>query len=155
MGNVTFSLDGFFLYSLIRDVCEVLFLIFLFIFKGNFKGLCFLHNSAIGWHGNLRSTNCLIDERWQVKLSDFGLKFLRVLERRESHGYYLLFFHFLVIIKSIKKFVFLELVWTAPELLRENNIVGTKQGNIFFTLFTKKFIFLCLIIIKHVFRRHL
>ncbi|KAI1701120.1 adenylate and guanylate cyclase catalytic domain-containing protein [Ditylenchus destructor] len=49
-GNTSLNLDGFFIYSLIRDVCE---------------GLCFIHASPIGLHGNLRSTNCLVDDRWQ------------------------------------------------------------------------------------------
>ncbi|KAI1701119.1 protein tyrosine kinase domain-containing protein [Ditylenchus destructor] len=91
---MTLNLDGFFIYSLIRDICE---------------GLCFMHASGLGWHGNLRSTNCLIDDRWQVKLSEFGLKFFRTVEVREPK----------------------DLLWTAPELLREKNYVGTKEGDIF------------------------
>ncbi|KAI1701121.1 adenylate and guanylate cyclase catalytic domain-containing protein [Ditylenchus destructor] len=94
MGNTSLSLDGFFIYSLIRDVCE---------------GLCFLHASVIGWHGNLRSTNCLVDDRWQVKLSEFGLKFFKAVEQKEPR----------------------DLIWTAPELLREKSYVGTKEGDIF------------------------
>ncbi|KAI1704620.1 adenylate and guanylate cyclase catalytic domain-containing protein [Ditylenchus destructor] len=94
MGNTTLQLDGFFIYSLIRDVCE---------------GVLFLHNSPIGSHGNLRSTNCLIDDRWQVKLSDFGLKFFKAVEVKEAK----------------------DLLWTAPELIRSNNNVGTKEGDVF------------------------
>lgn len=37
------------------------------------KGLIFLHDSEIVSHGNLRSSNCLVDSRWCVKLTDFGL----------------------------------------------------------------------------------
>lgn len=38
-----------------------------------FKGMIFLHDSPIKVHGSLHSGNCLVDSRWVVKLSDFGL----------------------------------------------------------------------------------
>ncbi|KAL3100669.1 hypothetical protein niasHT_020948 [Heterodera trifolii] len=93
-GSSSLTMDGFFIYSLVRDVAE---------------GLRFLHASSIGWHGNLRSTNCLIDDRWQIKLSEFGLRFFRAHEKREAK----------------------DLVWTAPELLRDNDIVGNKFGDVY------------------------
>ena len=37
------------------------------------QGLDYLHGSPIGHHGRLSSANCLIDNRFSVKLSDFGL----------------------------------------------------------------------------------
>uniref|UniRef100_A0A914HN36 Guanylate cyclase n=1 Tax=Globodera rostochiensis TaxID=31243 RepID=A0A914HN36_GLORO len=93
-GSSSLTMDGFFIYSLARDVAE---------------GLRFIHASPIGWHGNLRSTNCLIDDRWQVKLSEFGLRFFRAHEKRETK----------------------ELVWTAPELLRESDLIGSKPGDVY------------------------
>lgn len=33
--------------------------------------MAYIHNSNIGVHGNLKSTNCLLDGRWIVKVSDF------------------------------------------------------------------------------------
>nr|AAG23826.1 guanylyl cyclase [Heterodera glycines] len=93
-GSSSLTMDGFFIYSLVRDVAE---------------GLRFLHASSIGWYGNLRSTNCLIDDRWQIKLSEFGLRFFRAHEKREAK----------------------DLVWTAPELLRDNDIVGNKFGDVY------------------------
>lgn len=51
LGSRTFTLDGFFMYSLIRDLSD---------------GLAFIHSSFLGSHGYLKSTNCLIDDRWQV-----------------------------------------------------------------------------------------
>ncbi|KAI8736024.1 resact receptor, partial [Biomphalaria pfeifferi] len=36
-------------------------------------GLCFLHKSPIKCHGRLTSETCLVDNRFSVKLSDFGL----------------------------------------------------------------------------------
>lgn len=80
-------------------------------FKNTFQtlqGLKFLHSSIIQYHGNLKSTNCLIDERWQVKLSDFGLKFLRNHSNQPE-----------------------EMLWTAPEILRDPLINGTKSGDVY------------------------
>lgn len=35
--------------------------------------MTYLHDSPLRYHGDLCSANCLIDSRWVVKLSDFGL----------------------------------------------------------------------------------
>jgi Protein tyrosine and serine/threonine kinase len=37
------------------------------------QGMTYLHDSPLKCHGNLCTANCLIDSRWVVKLSDFGL----------------------------------------------------------------------------------
>ncbi|KAF9327709.1 hypothetical protein BG006_009026 [Podila minutissima] len=37
------------------------------------RGMEFLHNSKINHHGDLRSTNCLITSRWEVKIGGYGL----------------------------------------------------------------------------------
>jgi hypothetical protein len=42
------------------------------------QGLMYLQNSAMHTHGNLKTTNCLVDQRWTVKICDFGLWNLRV-----------------------------------------------------------------------------
>lgn len=36
----------------------------------------YLHASEVNAHGKLRSCNCLIDGRFVLKISDFGLKTL-------------------------------------------------------------------------------
>lgn len=51
---------------------EIVFL-FLYFFL---KGMAYLHNSDVGVHGKLRSCNCLIDGRFVLKISDFGLRTL-------------------------------------------------------------------------------
>jgi serine/threonine protein kinase len=37
-----------------------------------------LHNSPIGSHGNLKSSNCVVDSRFICKITDFGLPSLRI-----------------------------------------------------------------------------
>ena len=31
-----------------------------------------MHKSPVKYHGNLKSSNCVIDSRWVCKLTDFG-----------------------------------------------------------------------------------
>lgn len=38
--------------------------------------MAYLHASEVSAHGKLRSCNCLIDGRFVLKISDFGLKTL-------------------------------------------------------------------------------
>jgi serine/threonine protein kinase len=33
----------------------------------------YLHSTEIKSHGRLKSSNCLVDSRWVVKISDFGM----------------------------------------------------------------------------------
>ena len=37
----------------------------------------YLHNSAIGSHGHLKSTNCVVDSRFALKIADYGLPSMR------------------------------------------------------------------------------
>ncbi|PIK62831.1 putative atrial natriuretic peptide receptor 1-like isoform X1 [Apostichopus japonicus] len=56
--NESLHIDWAFKYSLMTDV---------------FWGLNYLHCSVIGMHGRLTSSNCVIDSRFVLKLTDFGL----------------------------------------------------------------------------------
>jgi len=39
--------------------------------------MSYLHGSDIKSHGNLKSSNCVVDSRFVLKLTDFGLPTLR------------------------------------------------------------------------------
>lgn len=57
--NEDVKLDNMFIASLVGDIL---------------RGMIYLHDSPVRFHGNLHTANCLVDSRWVVKLSDFGLK---------------------------------------------------------------------------------
>ncbi|CAB3407869.1 unnamed protein product [Caenorhabditis bovis] len=84
------------------------------------KGLYFLHNSEIRSHGRLKSSNCVVDSRFVLKVTDFGLHKLHALEETN--------------IEEIGEHAFYKkLLWTAPELLRDPNAppMGTQKGDIY------------------------
>ena len=37
------------------------------------QGMEYLHKSPLKFHGMLKSTNCLLNFRWTLKISEFGL----------------------------------------------------------------------------------
>lgn len=47
----------------------------------------YLHHSQMRVHGRLRSTNCVIDGRWVLKVADFGLIDFRE-DAEEEHELY-------------------------------------------------------------------
>ena len=55
------QIDWTFKYSMMTDVVE---------------GMLFLHNSVLDCHGHLKSTNCVVDGRFMVKIADYGLRSL-------------------------------------------------------------------------------
>ena len=59
--NETMKIDWIFRYSMITDIVE---------------GMLFLHNCMLDYHGRLKSTNCVIDGRFMVKIGDYGLRAL-------------------------------------------------------------------------------
>ncbi|KAJ8398494.1 hypothetical protein AAFF_G00427490 [Aldrovandia affinis] len=86
MENESIVLDWMFRYSLINDIV---------------KGMAFLHNSSIVCHGNLKSSNCVVDGRFVLKITDFGLASFRTeADTEDAHAFYA------------------RRLWTAPELLR-------------------------------------
>ncbi|XP_056147170.1 atrial natriuretic peptide receptor 2 [Lampris incognitus] len=99
--NESINLDWMFRYSLINDIV---------------KGMNYLHNSYIGCHGNLKSSNCVVDSRFVLKITDYGLaSFRSFCENDDSHALY------------AKK------LWTAPELLiyDRHPPQGTQKGDVY------------------------
>uniref|UniRef100_A0A8D9APV7 guanylate cyclase n=2 Tax=Cacopsylla melanoneura TaxID=428564 RepID=A0A8D9APV7_9HEMI len=81
------------------------------------KGMTYLHSSELGIHGKLRSSNCLIDGRFVVKISDFGLSILTTPSE---------------IVKDAN--FYNKLLWVAPELLPVTVLPGspaTQKGDVF------------------------
>ncbi|OQR67817.1 atrial natriuretic peptide receptor 1-like, partial [Tropilaelaps mercedesae] len=98
--NESINIDWVFRYSIISDLVE---------------GINFLHNSSIGLHGRLKSTKCVVDSRFVVKLIDFGLPTLaEQIPEPET--------------KNLRTYF-----WTAPEVLRSRDprLNGTKEGDIY------------------------
>lgn len=55
--------------------------------------MIFLHTSDIKSHGRLKSSNCVVDGRWVLKITDYGLtKFKANQTEREVLGEYARFY---------------------------------------------------------------
>lgn len=53
------------------------------------QGMAFLHNSAIVCHGNLKSSNCVVDSRFVLKITDYGLSSFRSeADSEDAHAFY-------------------------------------------------------------------
>ncbi|CAH1789610.1 unnamed protein product [Owenia fusiformis] len=102
--NEQIKLDWMFRYSLMQDIV---------------RGMAYLHSSDMKSHGNLKTSNCVVDSRFVLKITDFGLHSLRSVQSHdedvESYQYY------------AKK------LWTAPELSRMQNRPpeGTPKGDVY------------------------
>ncbi|RWS11161.1 guanylate cyclase 32E-like protein, partial [Dinothrombium tinctorium] len=102
--NEEVRLDYIFVASMVSDII---------------RGMIHLHESSIIYHGNLKSSNCLVDSRWVVKITDFGL-------REIKSG-----------MVSGEDIIFLEseyekLLWKAPEILRDHNSnKGSQKGDVY------------------------
>ncbi|XP_015786480.1 atrial natriuretic peptide receptor 1 isoform X2 [Tetranychus urticae] len=101
--NDQIKLDWMFRYSLMHDIV---------------KGMSYLHSSEIRSHGNLKSTNCVVDSRFVLKITDFGCHQLRIPDENfvEDDNVY-----------------WKRKLWTAPELLRLSNLPfeGTQKGDVY------------------------
>lgn len=103
----------------------------------------FLHSTDIRSHGNLKSSNCVVDSRFVLKITDFGLHQMRRvgndddMRNTDSHAYWkskYLIDDFQIVTISLKFVFFIkELLWTAPELLRlpQVPLEGTQKGDVY------------------------
>ena len=51
------------------------------------QGMHYLHSTDIRSHGNLKSSNCVVDSRFVLKIADFGLHSLRKANNDEDSEY--------------------------------------------------------------------
>ncbi|XP_072029839.1 speract receptor-like [Amphiura filiformis] len=101
--NDEVKLDDMFIASIIGDIV---------------KGMTYLHSSEIHTHGNLKSSNCVVDSRWVLKITDFGLCHFKAGQELPEHG---------------DNAYYQSLLWRAPELLRDPNPPpeGTQKGDVY------------------------
>lgn len=50
--------------------------------------MLFLHSSEIKYHGNLNSSNCVVDSRFTLKVTDFGLPMFRAKLFKNEEQFY-------------------------------------------------------------------
>nr|XP_040240604.2 atrial natriuretic peptide receptor 1 isoform X1 [Anopheles coluzzii] len=101
--NETIKLDWMFKISLMHDIV---------------KGMAFLHSTDLHSHGSLKSSNCVVDSRFVLKVTDFGLHQLR----RSTDD------------ADIESYAYWQkLLWTAPELLRDPQCppAGSQKGDVY------------------------
>ncbi|KAK7476490.1 hypothetical protein BaRGS_00032238, partial [Batillaria attramentaria] len=102
--NDEIKLDWMFRYSIMQDIV---------------RGMTYIHSTEIRSHGNLKSTNCVVDSRFVVKITDFGLHHLRQQvdddHEKDTFAWYQ------------------RQLWTAPELLRMTTRPpeGTPKGDVY------------------------
>ncbi|XP_055356096.1 atrial natriuretic peptide receptor 1-like isoform X2 [Paramacrobiotus metropolitanus] len=115
MENDALKLDWPFRFSLTNDVIS---------------GMTYLHDSPIESHGNLTSSNCVIDSRFVLKITDYGLAFLQpFVSNKEGDN----------------KSDYFRLLWRAPEHLRAPMPPkGTKAGDVYsFGIIVQEIILRC------------
>ncbi|GAU91487.1 hypothetical protein RvY_03727 [Ramazzottius varieornatus] len=104
--NEEIQLDWMFRYSLMHDLV---------------KGMAYIHSSELKTHGNLKSTNCVVDSRFVLKVTDYGPHCMRNIDGGDLDDETDAFPHWH------------RRLWTAPELLRLPKIpaAGTQKGDVY------------------------
>lgn len=69
--NDDIKLENIFIASMVNDLV---------------KGMMHLHKTDLHFHGNLKSSNCVVTSRWVLQITDYGLHELRSAAEKESVG---------------------------------------------------------------------
>ncbi|GFO01840.1 guanylate cyclase [Plakobranchus ocellatus] len=101
--NDQIKLDWMFRYSIMQDIV---------------RGMTYLHGTDIKSHGHLKSSNCVVDSRFVVKITDFGLHYFKEKEEQLRDDYY-----------ALER----SRLWSAPEMLRLMHppCNGTQKGDVY------------------------
>ncbi|OWA52554.1 Atrial natriuretic peptide receptor 1 [Hypsibius exemplaris] len=89
------------------------------IMKGIAAGMTYLHTTKVVSHGDLTAHTILIDSRFVIKISDYGLHHLRPTEDVIPPN------------DDDEDRDFSRLLWRAPELLRRPVLSGTQKGDVY------------------------
>ncbi|KAH9525533.1 Nitrogen permease reactivator protein [Bulinus truncatus] len=83
------------------------------------RGMEYLHKTTLRSHGNLKSSNCVIDSRWVLKITDFGA----VVSYKKPHTEG----------DPGNRAYYSSLLWCAPEILRMSKRPqkGTQKGDVY------------------------
>ncbi|XP_061102891.1 atrial natriuretic peptide receptor 1 [Conger conger] len=113
--NNSIKLDWTFKYSLMLDIA---------------KGMDYLHRSPLRSHGHLSSSNCVVDSRFVLKVTDYALGHLRCRAGGETE-------------RGCCDWQ--SLLWTAPELLRHRGSPkGTQKGDVYsFGIIVQEIVYRC------------
>ncbi|ELU13548.1 hypothetical protein CAPTEDRAFT_146841 [Capitella teleta] len=101
--NNDIKLDMMFKNSFVNDIVE---------------GMIYLHHSPLKSHGSLKSSNCLVDNRWMIKITGHGMRSFQSDPQEDVPEY--------------EKYR--NMLWTAPELLRLGStkpLYGTQNGDVY------------------------
>ncbi|KAK7002980.1 guanylate cyclase 32E, partial [Biomphalaria glabrata] len=100
--NEDILLDSMFIASLVFDII---------------KGMTYIHASELISHGKLKSSNCVVDSRWVLKITDYGLHEFTSGEVPLLGEYAL----------------YRNMLWRAPELIRNKHSLGrgTQEGDVY------------------------
>lgn len=71
MENDDIKLENIFIASMVNDLI---------------KGMTHLHKTDLHFHGNLKSSNCVVTSRWVLQITDYGLHELRAAAEKDSIG---------------------------------------------------------------------
>ncbi|OQV18687.1 Guanylyl cyclase GC-E [Hypsibius exemplaris] len=82
------------------------------------RGLKAIQHSPIKFHGRLTSRKCVIDNRWTLKITDYAINRLEIMQ---NGG------------KSVENLTDEQLLWTAPEVLRNSTVLrdGSAKGDVY------------------------